>query len=176
MKNRNSAHQRGLSTSHQSEIARPRREFSRLQKGIEQVFEDFFSPMVPLGSILADRRETEFFPSMDVEEAENHFRVVFDLPGVPKEALKIEVRDNQLFVSGDRIQEVKEENRGVRFSERIFGHFQRSIALPAHVDPENVEAQFENGVLTLVLPKLEASKSKMIQIGEKSKSQKSQVA
>ena len=85
-------------------------------------------------------------------EAEGHFLLALDLPGVAKEQLCIEVNDDELTVKAernDRFANVK---------------YQRTYTLPNHIDGANVEAHFENGVLTLALPKAEALKPRKIQI------------
>jgi HSP20 family protein len=85
-----------------------------------------------------------------VDETNTHYLMSFDLPGVKKEDVKIDLQENQLIVSGER----KEETQGQGGSrERFYGAFSRSFTLPQNVDASKVEANYENGVLQIALPK-----------------------
>lgn len=106
-----------------------------------------------------------FQPNCDINESESHFMVSFDMPGVKKEDIKIEVKDKHLFISGERHREIKEEQRGSTLRhERMYGKFERTFVLPSLIDTEKIEAQFENGVLNIALPKAESAKARTIQI------------
>ena len=88
------------------------------------------------------------------------------MPGISKEDVKIDLQDNQLMVSGERKHE-RERTEGRRMNvERVHGAFQRLFTLPAKVDSDHIEANFENGVLQIVVPKTEAAQTKPIQIKE----------
>jgi HSP20 family protein len=104
-----------------------------------------------------------FNPACDVEETENAYLLSFDLPGVSKENVKIEVVDNQLLVAGERKSE-KKENSARHIVERHHGAFQRAFALPASVDTAKIEASFRDGVLNVTIPKPEAAKPRQIAI------------
>jgi HSP20 family protein len=92
-------------------------------------------------------------PSMDVSETDKEARVKVELPGVSEDDIEISLNDDVLVIRAEKRQERKEEREGVHFSERAFGTFQRSLRLPFQVDPDQVQARFENGVLTVALPK-----------------------
>lgn len=93
----------------------------------------------------------EFNPLVDIEENDEMYLVSTDLPGLKKEDIKIDVSGNNLKISGERRREVKEEG----YYERSAGRFMRSFTLPEHVDAKRIEANFEDGVLRIVLPKTE---------------------
>jgi HSP20 family protein len=136
---------------------------------MERVFdqlltEPFSSVLKPTDDLI--EFEQEFTPPCDVIEEDTHFLLTFDLPGVKKEDVKIELRDQQLLVSGERKREIKEEVKGRLTQERFYGSFLRSFVLPTHVDIEKVEANFDNGVLQISLPKTELSHAKQIPIKE----------
>jgi HSP20 family protein len=97
-----------------------------------------------------------FPPSCDVNETENHYMVSFDMPGVKKEDVKIELRSNQLRVSGERRHEAR--------SGRSYGKFERTFTLPATINADKIEAHYEDGVLSIALPKAESAKPKNIEI------------
>jgi HSP20 family protein len=141
------------------ESASPMREIAGLQKGIDRLFEDFFAP-------LADSEAYAYVPPVDVDETDTHYLLNFDLPGVPKDRIHIEVSDNQLRVSGER-KEVRTEGRGKnRRSERYYGSFSRSFVLPSGVDSSKIEAGYENGVLHVAVPKTETAKAREITVGD----------
>ncbi len=106
-----------------------------------------------------------FQPSCDIKETRNHYLVSFDMPGVKKEDIKIEVENNQLVISGERQYEVKDQDGETTLRhERAYGKFERSFALPATVNSEKIEAHYENGVLNIAIPKAESAKARTIQV------------
>lgn len=106
-----------------------------------------------------------FQPSCDIKETKDHYLVSFDMPGVKKEDIKIEVHNNQLVISGERQYEMREEDGEAALRhERAFGKFERTFALPATVNSEKIEAHYENGVLNVAVPKIEPAKGRTIQI------------
>ncbi|MGE0631100.1 MAG: Hsp20/alpha crystallin family protein [Pseudobdellovibrionaceae bacterium] len=111
-----------------------------------------------------DNRRSQFSPEVDIEENAGNYLLSFDLPGLKKEDIQIEVKDNILTVSGERKWETKEETNNLKRFERKYGSFSRSFTLPTSVDANRVEANYENGVLELALPKSEAAKSKKVEI------------
>lgn len=96
---------------------------------------------------------TTFSPSVNTREGEFAYHLEVDLPGVKKEAIKVDVKDNVLTISGERNlkEEVKEED--YYKVETSFGKFTRSFTLPENVDLENIEANSAEGVLEVVIPK-----------------------
>ncbi len=106
-----------------------------------------------------------FQPSCDVNETKDHYLVSFDMPGVKKEDIKIEVQGNELVISGERQRELSEQDGETTLRvERSYGKFERSFTLPASINSEKIEAHYENGVLNVALPKAEAAKSRTVQI------------
>lgn len=108
--------------------------------------------------------ESQWKPACDVEETDDHYLVTFDMPGIPKEHIKLEVVDSQLVVSGERVHEHKQKENGAWYSERRFGKFHRSFSLPVGVDTEKVEADYKDGILRVYVPKAESSKPRQIKI------------
>jgi len=96
-----------------------------------------------------------FTPKVNTREGEFAYHVDVDLPGVKKEDIRIDIKENVLVISGERNfkEEVKEEDY-YRVETR-FGKFSRSFTLPENVDIENIDASAENGVLEVVIPNLE---------------------
>ena len=101
-----------------------------------------------------------FVPRVDIEENENGYHLSFDVPGVPNEDIHLEVQEGLLRVSGER----KSVIENAKFREKSYGKFERSFSLPEGVDAENIEAHFENGVLSVLVPKKQAAKPKKIEV------------
>lgn len=107
---------------------------------------------------------TNFMPSINTREGEFAYHVEVDLPGIKKEDISLQVEDNVLLISGERKvkEEVKEEN--YYKIESRFGSFSRSFSLPENVDVENIHAESVDGVLEIVIPKLENQVDKVKKI------------
>jgi HSP20 family protein len=108
--------------------------------------------------------QQRWMPAMDLVEADDHFLLKADLPGVAEEDVAIEVRDNALTISGERKAEHERRERGWYRVERSFGRFSRSLSLPEGVDPDSISASFDRGVLSVTIPKPEQRKPRRIQI------------
>ncbi len=150
-------------------VVNPFREITRLQRRMEHLFDDLLiEPTQSLNRVKGEWPELvgEFVPPCDVNETDTHFMVSFDLPGVKKEEIKIECRDQVLMVSGERKKEKREEVKGRLTEERFSGNFMRSFTLPANVNFDQAEARFEDGVLQIALPKVEVAPAKQIPIKE----------
>jgi HSP20 family protein len=105
------------------------------------------------------------FPlALDVAEDQDKYIVKASIPGVDPNNIDITLTDNVLTIKGETRQEKDVDEKNYQIRERRYGSFTRSIALPAGVDPEKVEAIHEHGVLTLHLPKTEAVKPKKIAV------------
>jgi len=124
-----------------------------------RLFDTFFNDG---GEDLATRTWT---PAVDIQETDDSYRIHAELPGLTKDDIQITLENNVLRLSGERKfeKDVKQEN--YHRIERTYGTFSRSFALPTQVTPDKVEAKFENGVLTIVVPKAEQAKPRRISIG-----------
>jgi HSP20 family protein len=113
----------------------------------------------------AQRAEADTWaPRVDVNESEDDFTIDVELPGIDKKDIKVDVKDNVLTVSGERVAK-KEDNEGCySCRERHYGKFERSFSVPKTVDVENIKAQYKNGVMTLTLPKSELAKPREIEV------------
>ncbi len=100
------------------------------------------------------------FPSCDISEQKNHYMINVDLPGIPKDDINIELRDEQLHIFGERKSAFKEGN----YTERHYGKFDRNINLPKNITLKDANAIFEDGVLTIALKKNENTKVKRLEI------------
>ncbi len=105
-----------------------------------------------------------WLPSVDVFEDKESLKIVAELPGLKPEDVKITLENNTLTLRGEKKQVAEEKTERVHRYERSYGSFERSFALPNTVDVEKVEAAFENGVLTITLPKAEKAKPREIAV------------
>src|ERR687894_152910 len=117
---------------------------------------------------LFDAQQTpaqRWVPAMDLTEAEDHFVLKADLPGLGEDDVSIEVQDNTLTVSGERRAEHVQREKGWHRIERSFGRFSRALTLPDGVNPDGVSAEFDRGVLSVRIPKPEERQPRRIAIG-----------
>jgi len=96
------------------------------------------------------------WPSLEVNASFNEVRVSAELPGMDEKDVEVLVDNDVLTIRGEKKSE--SENHGRHFSERYYGRFERSLALPFEVDEEKAEASFKNGVLTVTIPKSATAK------------------
>jgi HSP20 family protein len=103
-------------------------------------------------------------PVVDIFEEPDHLRIVAEIPGVKPENVKIAVEDNVLTIQGTKEQVAEERAEKVHRYERTYGAFERSFTLPGTVNAEAIKANYEHGLLTLTLPKLEKAKARQIKV------------
>jgi HSP20 family protein len=113
---------------------------------------------------LGDTGVQRWVPAMDLLEADDHFVLKADLPGLAEEDVSIEIQDNTLTISGERKSEHEQRQRGWHRVERSYGRFSRSLSLPQGIDPDAVTAEFDNGVLEVRIPKPEERKPRRVAI------------
>jgi HSP20 family protein len=92
-------------------------------------------------------------PRFNISETEKAYRLTADLPGVPKEVIKLEVKDGLMTVSGEKKEDKGEQGEQFHSCERVFGCFSRSFRLPEGIKPDTITAKCVDGVLEIVVPK-----------------------
>lgn len=109
---------------------------------------------------------TGFSPSVNTREGEYAYHVEVDIPGVKKEDLNVDLKDDVLTIWGERKTKSEVKEKDYYKQECSYGKFQRSFTLPDNVDVENIEANSEDGVLEVVIPKLnkEDKETKKIEV------------
>ena len=110
-----------------------------------------------LGQYKTLSNTNKFTPSINTREGEFAYHIEVDLPGVSKENINVQIEDGSLVISGERKinKEVKEEN--YYKIESSFGSFSRYFSLPKEADVENIHAESKDGVLEVIVPKLESA-------------------
>jgi HSP20 family protein len=125
-------------------------------RDVDRLFDAFF------GS--GEQQSRRWVPAIDLVEAEDHFVLKADLPGLAEDDVSIEVQDGMLTISGERKAEHESRERGWYRVERAFGSFSRSLTLPDGVDADAISARFDRGVLEVRVPKPEERKPRRVQI------------
>jgi len=135
----------------------PLRNMGAFQRGMSQMFDNLFE-----GDESTD--VCQWSPSVDVVEMDDRFEFTTELPGMAKKDIKLELEDNVLSISGNKNSGYEKTDRNVYISERVYGSFRRSFRLPSKVESGKIKAEFDNGVLKVILPKAEEAKPKQIDI------------
>ena len=137
----------------------PFRDMSGLSRVMDRMLEEW-----PGNRAANDPKQYSFNPSCEVTEDKMNYRLKVDLPGVPKDNIKIDLHENRLTISGERTEEKTTDDKDHRthFSEMFYGSFTRSMTFPMAVDAEKVEAKFEHGVLNVTIAKKTAANSRQI--------------
>ena len=136
----------------------PFRGVTTLQDQINRLFSDAFERNEGESNL------TTWAPAVDISENEHELLVKADLPGIDPKELDIRVENNVLTIRGERKFEKKVEQDNYLRVERTYGAFSRSFALANTVNPEGIKADYQNGVLNLIVPKREEAKPKQIKV------------
>jgi HSP20 family protein len=139
--------------------ADPAGEIEQLQDQMGQLMRSFFRD--PFAG-LAENRSPVWMPAADIEETDDAYVLEIDLPGVRRENLDIELRDNEVRITGEI---KKQERKGIlRRQTRRIGQFDFVVTLPTDIDPNQVDADLHDGVLTVRLTKAKASQPRRIEV------------
>lgn len=130
-----------------------------LQREMNKVFDSFFRSVDEPGLLNAS-----WTPAVDVAEEDNDYIVKVELPGVSKDDVKITLESNILTVRGEKKAEKEIDEKNYHRTERSYGSFQRSFALPTTVKNDNIGAEYKDGILSITLPKAEEVKPKQIEV------------
>jgi len=136
----------------------PFRGATTLQDQVNRLFNDVFERNQPESNL------STWAPPVDIYESEHELVVKADLPDVDPKELDIRVENNVLTLRGERKFEKKVNEDNYLRIERTYGAFSRSFSLASTVNPEAIKADYQNGVLTLSIPKREEAKPKQIKV------------
>ena len=106
----------------------------------------------------------DWTPAVDVHETEKAYTLLVDVPGVDPKDIDVSMEKNVLAIKGERNSETSSESEGVKRVERQYGSFARYFTLPDTADDENIEANANNGVLTITIPKQTVAVSRRIDV------------
>ena len=137
----------------------PFRELASLQNRVNSLFQDYGRGQDELTTT------SSFVPAVDVYEDEHKVVLKLEVPGINQEDLDIRVENNTLTVRGERKFEKEEKEENFHRIERRYGSFARSFSLPNTVNTDNIQANYENGILKIELEKRAEAKPKQIKVG-----------
>jgi len=141
----------------------PFREFSTVQDRMNRMnrfFRESYSPEGPEEALTT----TSFAPPVDIYEDEHNITLKIDVPGIDENDIDVRIENNTLTLHGERKIEKEEKEENFRRVERQYGSFTRSFTLPSSVDPGQVSAHYDKGVLTINLTKKAEAKPKQIKV------------
>ena len=141
----------------------PLREFSAMQdrmNRMNRLFHESYSPEGPEEALTT----TSFAPPVDIYEDEHNITLKLEVPGIDEKDIDVRVEGNTLTVHGERKIEKEEKEENFRRVERQYGSFTRSFTLPSSVDPAQVIANYDKGVLKINLAKKAEAKPKQIKV------------
>ena len=137
-------------------LSRPSRDF------FDRFFGDFTLPSLMF-------EEAEWTPAFDVSETDGELIVKAEVPGMDKKDINITVSDGMLTIKGEKKAETEVNEEDYHLRECSYGSFHRSISLPPNVNPQKIEASFDDGVLEVTLPKAAEVKAKKVSVSAKKK-------
>ena len=138
----------------------PAREMMTLRDAMDHLFNDAFTRPLTL-------RDGWSAPAIDMYQTDDEIVVKASLPGVKADEVQINITGEILTLKGETKQVDEKKEQAWHMREQRWGTFERSIALPTEVVADNARAEFENGILTITLPKAEEVKPKIINIKAK---------
>lgn len=138
----------------------PAREMMSLREAMDRLFDDAFTRPISLAGNWS-------VPAVDMYQTDNEVVVKAALPGIKPDEVNISVTGEVLTIKGEVKQESETKEKTYHLREQRWGSFERSLILPTEVVADKAKAEFENGVLTITLPKAEEVKPKTIAIKSK---------
>src|SRR5579864_2493135 len=141
----------------------PLREFSIMQERMNRMnrlFRESYSPENPEEALTT----TSFAPPVDIYEDEHTIALKMEVPGIDEKDIDVRIENNTLTVHGERKIEKEEKEENFRRIERQYGSFTRCFTLPSSLDPAQVSANYEKGVLKITLAKKAEAKPKQIKV------------
>lgn len=132
---------------------------NNLRDEIDRLFETPLAELARNSQLLSG-----WTPAFDLCEDKDNLYVKVELPGMKKEDIDVSLHDGSLSISGERKADAKHQETEVYRAERFFGRFQRTVMLPTLVASDKVKAQYQDGILSITLPKAEEAKPKQINV------------
>ena len=142
----------------------PWRLFRELEETGRQFDSLFETSLWPVMWRRTPAQEREWSPALEVFEKEDKYVVKAEVPGLKEEDVDISVSDDTLCLKGEKKTEHEVKEEEYHWSERTYGSFLRTIRLPSNVDAEKIEANYENGMVEIILPKMAEVKPKKITV------------
>ena len=139
----------------------PFREMSMLQREMNRLFDRMITSDNGNESDIAGY---SFIPAAEIHDSPEQIKLRIELPGMDVKDLDVKVTSEAVAITGERKQQSQHEDKGMRRSEFRYGRFQRVIPLPTRIQNDKVQAEYQNGVLCLTLPKAEEERNKVVTV------------
>jgi len=135
-----------------------------LQRARRDPFDEWFRALwrFPWGA--EEPQTTDWGPAVELTEENGFYQLTAELPGMKPEDVEITIEDNVLTLKGKKEEEKEEKDRHYHISERRYGEFQRSFLLPRSIATDEIRAEMKDGVLTVILPKVQEAVGRRIEI------------
>ncbi len=137
----------------------PFRDIAPMRSAIDRLFDEFWTPTI--------WHERQYAFPVDLSETDESVVARAALPGVNPDEVEVSVNDDLLTIKGETKEEKKDEREHYVHRELTYGAFSRTVQLPASVDSEKATAEYEDGVLTITLPKVEGDRARTIKVQSK---------
>lgn len=138
----------------------PFRDLVTLREKMNRLFEDAFTSRGEEKDMLA----TTWAPSVDIYETESELILTAEVPGLDEKDIEVKIEDNTLSMKGERKLEKETKEENYHRIERSYGSFYRSFTLPRNIDQDRINAEHENGILKITMPKKPELKPKKVKI------------
>jgi len=137
------------------------RSLERFQRDMNRMFDEFFR-----GDLFDTdwTRSISWNPAVDISESNDSYNIKAELPGLKNEDVKITLNNNVITIRGEKKSDGEKKGSNFHRIERQYGSFERSFILPGTVSSDKIEALFNDGILTVTLPKTEETKEKVVDI------------
>jgi HSP20 family protein len=135
-----------------------------LREAMDRLFDDAFTRPF---SLMQEGGSNWSSPAIDMYQTDNDVVVKAALPGIKADEVQLNVTGDVLTIRGETKHEEEKQDKSWHIREQRWGTFERSVRLPTHVIADKAKADFDNGILTITLPKSEAVKPKTITVKAK---------
>ena len=138
--------------------------FQAMRREMNRLFDDAFSGF-GLPSVFGPAlRQMPAAPKIDVSETDNEIQVTAEMPGIDQNDVEVLLEDDRLIIRGEKKEEREDKDRNYHVRERVQGAFSRTLPLPFAPDPNQVKAEFKDGVMNITIPKPQEVKQKQHRI------------
>ena len=141
--------------------------FLQMRREMNRLFDDVFSGFGGFGlpgAFAPALQQMPAAPKIDVSETENEIQIKAEMPGIDQKDVEVLLEDDRLIIRGEKKEEREDNDRNYHVRERVQGAFSRTLPLPFAPDPNQVKAEFKNGVMTITIPKPQEVKQKQHRI------------
>lgn len=119
----------------------------------DSIFDDLFNELYSLPTSFLSKTGVNLSPRVDISETDTEYKIEAELPGINQKEIDVKIDNNILTIKGKKEDSKEEKDKNYHLRERYYGSFQRSISLPNNIDPDQIKASFEHGVLNITVPK-----------------------